>query len=236
MDIYFPADGMQFHSEDAKGNPAHYYSLNGVRIPFSLTQIIELAGLSRQPGSAQESEAWVEKAKLGTKVHEYTLWADQGELELDDLKNYPAYYNRVLGWKQFREDFKFEPDMLRCEVPVGVRVNGMLYGMMVDAFGHMGEVNAPDQCLAVVEKKTTCNIESSVALQTAGQALAFKGVSETSGLPLKRYVVQLLAEPNGSGRCYKAQEFTDRNDEKLFVGAGLMNCYYRLNTGLLKER
>ena len=231
MEVYFPQDGMEFVGTE-NGKECHYYRLKGERIQFSLTQVLELSGLARQPQSAQEAEQWAAKAKLGTKVHEYTLWLDWGEIELDDLKAYPDYYNRVLGWKQFREDFKFMPDLTMCEVPIAVRVNGMLYAMKLDAYGAIGDENA--LAMAVVEKKCSVNIEPHYALQTAGQALAFKAHAESLQFPLKRFVVQLLDKPNGSGKCYKCVEHTDRNDEKVFVGAGLMNVYTRLNYGTLK--
>ena len=226
MEVYLPQDGVEFHED------GHYYTLRGERIPFSLTGAIKLAGFSRQPQSAQEAEAWAKKAVLGTKVHEYTLWLDQGEIELDDLKAYPEYFNRVLGWQQFRQDFKFDPDLTLCEVPIAVRVNGMLYATKVDAFGVMGDEE--NLVMAVIDKKCSVNIEPHYALQTMGEALCFKGRAEALGMPLKRYIVQLLPEPNASGKCYKAVEHTDRNDERIFVGACLANVYKRLEYGTLK--
>ncbi len=226
MEVYFPSDGMAFHED------GHYYTLNDQRIPFSLTQVIKLAGMARQPQSAQEAEAWAKKAILGSKVHEYTHWLSQGEIELDDLKAYPDYFNRVLGWQQFCDDFKFMPDLTMCEVPIAVKVNGMMYGTKVDAYGCIGDEN--NLAMAVVEKKCSVNIEPHYSLQTAGEALCFKAHAEALQLPLKRYLVQLLPEPNGSGKCYRALEHTDRNDERIFVGACLANVYKRLEYGTLK--
>ena len=226
MDVYFPSDGMVFHED------GHYYTLKDQRIPFSLTQVIKLAGMARQPQSAQEAEAWAKKAILGTKVHEYTHWLSQGEIELDDLKNYPDYFNRVLGWQQFCDDFKFMPDLTMCEVPIAVKVNGMMFATKVDAYGCIGDEN--NLAMAVVEKKCSVNIEPHYALQTAGEALCFKAHAEALNMPLKRYLVQLLPEPNGSGKCYRALEHTDRNDERIFVGACLANVYKRLEYGTLK--
>ena len=108
----------------------------------------------------------------------------------------------------------------------------MLYATKVDAYGVIGDVD--NLAMAVVEKKCSVNIEKHYALQTAGEAMAFKQQAEAVNMPLKRYLVQLLDQPNGSGRCYKAVEHTDRNDEKVFVGAGLMNVYTRLNYGTLE--
>ncbi len=226
VEVYLPQDGVEFHED------GHYYTLNGERIPFSLTGAIKLAGFSRQPQSAQEAEAWAKKAVLGTKVHQYSDWLDRGEIELDDLKAYPEYFNRVLGWQQFRQDFKFDPDLTLCEVPIAVKVNGMLYATKCDAFGVMGDEE--NLVMAVIDKKCSVNIEPHYALQTMGEALCFKGRAEALGMPLKRYIVQLLPEPNGGGKCYRAIEHTDRNDERIFVGACLANVYKRLEYGTLK--
>lgn len=232
MEVYKPEDGMAFVEQDANG-PCHYYTLKGERIPFSLTQILELSGMSRQPTEPSEIAARPAKAKLGTKVHEYTLWLDQGELDLDDLKPYPAYYNRVLGWQQFKEDFHFEPCLPYCEIPMGVRLNGMLYGMKLDAYGIMtGDNGKLSDC--VVEKKCSVNLEASYQLQTAGQAIAFKDQADRSVMTLRRFCVQLFEKENAAKRFYKVVEHTDRNDEKIFVGAALANAYWRLNNGLLK--
>lgn len=230
METFGPPD-VEFHETDANGQPAHFYTLNGVRIPFSLTQVLELSGIARQPISATEIAARPAAAKRGTKVHEYTLWADQGELDLDDLKAYPEYYNRVIGWQQFCEDFDFAPDLTHCEVPLAVRVNGMLYGFKADAYGVIGE--GENLAMAVVEKKCTANDEASHAIQTAGQALYFKSHAESVQIPLKRFVVYLLDKQNGGNRFYRAVECTERGDERIFIGAGLTNCYWRLQHGLL---
>lgn len=226
MQVFRPEDGVTF-TEDP-----HAYYLNGKRVPFSLTQILELAGISRTPTEPSELAARPAAAKRGTKVHEYTLWADQGELDMDDLKPYPDYYNRVLGWQQFREDFHFEPDLTTCEVPLVVVINGMTYAMKLDALGTIGE--GENLALAVVEKKCTVNIEASYAIQTAGQAIAFRERAETLQLPLKRFVVQLSAELNAANRYYRAVEHDNRMDEKIFVGSALTNVYWRLNNNLLK--
>jgi hypothetical protein len=226
VEVFTPADGVTF-TEDG-----HKYFLNGKPIPFSLTQLLELAGMSPYDGKGIDPAVLEAKAKLGTKVHEYTLWADQGELDWDELKPYTKYYNRVLGWKQFREDFHFQPDLTACEIPMVVTVNGMTYAMKLDALGCIGEGDG--LALAVVEKKCTYDIEACVAIQTAGQAIAWKERAESLQLPLKRFVVQLGDKPDKDGRCYKCVEYTDRNDERIFVGAVLANVFWRFNHGLLK--
>lgn len=224
MELFMPPE-VTFAEE------GHVYHLNGQRIPFSLTQVLEVSGLSRQPSSATEIAARPAAAKRGTKVHEYTLWNDQGELDLDDLKPYPEYLNRVIGWRQFREDMHFEPDLTVCEAPIAVKLNGMTYAMKLDAFGVIGE--GENVALAVVEKKCTADAEACHAIQTAAQALAFKERGETLQMPVKRYVVYLVDKCGADGRYYRAVECTDRSDEKIFAAA-LTTVYWRLQKGLVK--
>lgn len=225
MEVYFPPD-VTFTEE------GHSYFLKGQRVPFSLTEILDLSGICRQPANEFEVRAREHACKRGTKVSEYTLWADQGELDLDDLKPYPEYYNRVLGWQQFRQDFNFQPDLTMCEVPIAVRCNGMLYAMKLDAYGVIGE--GEQISYAVVEKKCTADEEDSHSIQTAGQAIAFKSQAESLQMPLKRYIVYLFDKLNAANRYYRAVECTDRNDEKIFCGAALANVYWRSQHGLLK--
>jgi len=68
VEIFGPQDGVTFVEE------GHVYYLKGQRIPFSLTQILELSGLSRQPTEPSEIAARPAAAIRGTRVHEYTLW------------------------------------------------------------------------------------------------------------------------------------------------------------------
>jgi hypothetical protein len=226
MEVFRPEDGMEFVED------GHIYKLKGVKVPFSLTQIIELSGLARQPESASEMANRPAAAKRGTKVHEATLLMDQDDFDLESLAPWPDYYNRCLGWQQFREDYHFVPDLSSCEIPMGVRVNGMLYAMKLDAYGCIGE--GDKLAMAVVEKKCTAQIEKHVKYQTAGQAIAFKDHATSLNLPLKRLVVQLLEKANAANRYYNLVEHDNKMDEKLFLAAGLTNVYCRLNDGLLK--
>ena len=227
MEFFREEDGLTFVEE------GHRYTLNGQRL-ISLTQILDAAGLVYYPPEAQK---YVEaKSPFGTKVHEYTKWNDQNELEpgdLETLKAHPKYGPRIIGWLQFLEDFHFTPDLNWCEVPCAVKLNGMLYGMTIDRFGVMGtkeDIVAGKGIPAVVEIKTCCDHMPSHQIQTAGQAVVFRG---DGSVPLKRYGVYLLDKPNASGRYYRAEEHTDRLDEKVFVAA-LMLTQYRINNKLLK--
>ena len=135
--------------------------------------------------SAVNPQVLEDKAKFGTKIHEYCLWLSKGDLDMDDLKPYPKYWNRVEGWRQFIEDFKFKFDLDWCEVPCAVKVNGILYAMTIDCYGSYGE--GENISLAVVEIKTCADQEPSHAIQTAGQAIAFHHHAETVQTPAQAF-------------------------------------------------
>jgi hypothetical protein len=222
VELYRAENGLTFEED------GHKYVLDGKRL-ISLTQILDAAGLVDY--SAVQPDVLANKAKFGTKVHEYTKWMDQGELEPEDLvtlKAHPTYGPRINGWNQFCDDFNFCMDLSWCEVPCAVKVNGMTYAMTIDRFGTIGPATA--QVHAVVEIKTCCDREFSHQIQTAGQALPFRG---DGSVPIKRYAVYLLDKPKGAGKLYFAQQHEERNDEKLFLAA-LMLTQARINNKLMK--
>jgi len=224
MEFFRTDDGLTFEAEN------HIYRLKGERL-ISLTQILDAAGLVDY--SHVDPTVLKYKAEFGTKVHEYCLWLDQNEIDMEELKPWPKFWNRVEGWRQFREDFHFAPDMNWCEVPVGMKVNGMLYAMTVDRFGVLGdvaEIQSGKSSFAVIEIKTCAEKEPSHRIQTAGQAIPFKG---DGSVPVKRMAVYLLDKPNAAGKFYSVEEHADRNDEKIFLAA-LMLSQFRINNKLLK--
>jgi hypothetical protein len=223
MEFFRQDDGLTFEAEN------HIYRLKGERL-ISLTQILQAAGLVDY--SHVDPGVLANKAAFGTKVHEYCLWLDQGEIEMDELKPWPNYWNRVEGWRQFREDFQFTPDANWCEVPCAVKVNGMLYAMTIDRFGVFGdpkEAKNGKSSFGVVEIKTTADTEPSHHIQTAGQTIPFKG---DGSVPVKRYACYLLDQPR-SGKYYFLEEHTDRTDERIFLAA-LMLTQFRINNKLMK--
>lgn len=222
MEFYREQDGLKFQEE------GHIYTLDGNRV-ISLTQILDAAGLVNYDGIAPEVLA--NKAKFGTKVHTYCLWNDQGELDMNDLVPYPNYWNRVEGWRQFVEDFKFMPDLTWCEVPAACKVNGSTYALTVDRYGVIGE--GDNIANAVIELKTCADREYHHQIQTAGQAILFRQHSESMQMPLKRYCVYLLDKKNQANRFYFCQPHDDRLDEKIFLSA-LMLTQTRINNKLLK--
>ena len=222
MEFFRKEDGLTFEEQ------GHVYKFEGKRV-MSLTQILDAAGLVDY--SMVQPAVLEAKRGLGSKVHEYCLWNDKNELDMDDLKPWPKYWNRVEGWRQFVADSGFMPDLTWCEVPAAARVNGMLYALTVDRYGVVGD--GENIANAVIEIKTCADKEPSHQIQTAGQAILFRPQSDAVQLPLKRFAVYLLEKANGAGKFYAVQEHTDRMDEKIFL-ACLMLTHYRLNNGLLK--
>ena len=103
MEFWRKEDGLTFTEEN------HRYELNGQRI-ISLTQLLDASGLVDY--SMVNPTVLKEKAAFGTKVHEFTCWHDQNELEPEDLAKllaHPKYGPRMKGWLQFIDDFKFNP-------------------------------------------------------------------------------------------------------------------------------
>ena len=218
VEFYRAQDGLEFSEE------GHVYKLKGQRV-ISLTQILAESGLVDYSGI--DPTVLANKAKFGTKVHEYCLWLDRDDLDMDDLKPYPNYWNRVEGWRQFVEDFKFKVDIQAAEQPCAVKVNGMLYAMTVDRLGMMEDKPA------IVEIKTCADREFAHQIQTAAQAIPMNEFFKDKGGPCKRYAVYLLDKPNGSGRYYRIEAHEDRMDERIFMAA-LMLTQVRINNKLLK--
>lgn len=224
MEVFLENDGLVFEEIDPiTDEPCHRYKLNGERI-ISLTQIIDAAGLINFDGVPIETLK--AKAQFGSVVHDLCLWADKGELDLEDLDPFPIHRPRVLGWLDFVKDYDFEPDLTWCERPMAIKVNGCRYAMKLDRFG------MTNQGYAVVEIKTSCDLPPAYNIQTAAQVIPFRNELRPV---VKRLIVQLLEKPNAAGKFYFAKECEDRMDEKVFLSA-LTTLQWRINNRLYKER
>lgn len=222
MEVFTTDNGLTFEETDPiTGEPCHLYKLDGKRV-ISLTQLLDACGLVDYSGVPMDTLR--AKAKFGTKVHEMALWADQGDLDLEDLRPYPDYEARILGWLDFCKDYDFQPDLAWCERPMAVKLNGCLYAMKIDRFG------MTNQGYAVIEIKTSCDLQYYYDIQTAGQMLAFRNELRPV---VKRFIVQLLDKPTAAGKRYFCKECTERQDEKVFL-ACLLLTQTRVNHKLLK--
>lgn len=189
----------------------HDYLLDNSPIP-GCTSILQRAGyvdLSMVPAAVLKA-----KSEFGTKIHEYTHFYDEDDLDMNDLIDFPEYSRRVEGWAQFREDWDFTPDPKWSEKPLAVVVNGMPFGVKPDCFGVGRFGVGGTSLLSTVEKKTTVEIERSAELQTAAQALALKSPE----VPIPgRIVCQLLDEKDRNGKYYRIHRCENRRDESLFL-------------------
>ena len=215
IEIYTAKNGLTFEPE------GHIYKMDGRRLP-SLTQILDAAGFIDY--SMVPLETLKAKAAFGTRVHEYCLWIDQDEIGIEELKPYPAYESRVLGWMDFVKDYDLQADMEWAERPMAVKINGCTFALTPDRYG------MSNQGPCVVEIKCSVDLMPAYALQTAAQVLPFRNELNPT---VKRFVCQLLDKPNGSGKRYFAKEYTDRTDEKIFLAA-LATTQWRINNKLFK--
>ena len=205
----------------------HKYLLDGSPIP-GCTSILQRCGyvdLSGIPVHVLKA-----KSEFGIKIHEYTHWYDDGDLDMADLIDFPEYGRRVEGWAQFREDWDFQPIKEWSEQPIAVCVNGMTFGVKPDCFGVGRFGVGGTSLLSTVEKKTTYSIERSAELQTAAQALALKGPE----CPMPgRIVCQLLDKPDRTGKLYKIHRCDNRRDEALWLACLAIDTDKR-NAGVIK--
>lgn len=205
----------------------HDYLLDGRPIP-GCTSILQRAGyvdLSMVPAHVLQA-----KAEFGTKIHEFTHWYDEGDLDLNDLIGFPEYARRVEGWAQFREDWDFTPDLEWSEKPLAICVNGMSFGLKPDCIGAGRFGHGGTSAMCVIEKKTTVNIERAAELQTAAQALIIK--SPDNPIP-PRIICQLLDGPNRLGKFYNVKFCTNRADERLFLSCLSIDIDKR-NSGVIQ--
>lgn len=188
-------------------SPGHHdYSYRGIPMP-GLTSILERGGCYDLSFVAER--VLEPAARFGGEVHQYCHWADDSDLDLKDLTEFPEHECCVRGWMDFRNDHDFAPYLV--EEAMAIEWDGMRFGMKPDRIGIIGVTSKP----YVVEIKTTARIEPHFALQTAGQALSQKAIHPLPG----RMVVQLLKTPLASGQRYRLREYTDRNDEQVFRAA-----------------
>lgn len=208
IELYTETEGVTFDGslDPETEEDRHIYRLKGKVVP-SVTQILKSCRMVNYDHVKKENLDY--KSAIGQKVHEYTLWLDQDELDeegMEQLKGFPVYYNRLLGWLDFCNDYDFQPDHSYSEKSMVVKVNGMLYAMKPDRYGtsNIGK--------AVVDIKSSTVILPAYDLQTAGYAIPFRSPENV----VKRIIVQLLEKPV-NGKYYRKHEAENPNDERIFL-------------------
>lgn len=96
-------------------NPAtHVYSdIEGKRLPFSVSRVLELSGISPQ----YPQTAAMEYAKdLGWAVHDWCTWLDTDGVEEDDIEAIAGseLVGYVLAYQKFRKDYSPEWERMEC--------------------------------------------------------------------------------------------------------------------------
>lgn len=189
-------DGYAFNPD------SHQYTLAGEVIP-SCTEALHLAGLVNFDHVA--AELLERKSELGREVHRARHLHDIGRL----LSHDPEVGNYLIAWIAFRKESGFLTRL--SEHWQGASINGMPYGMQLDAVGTIAGAET------ILDVKIG-EIYAHHAIQLAGYAAGLAHASYATPLSRflfrKRAVVQLRSD--GS---YRLKYFDDRRDFEVFVSA-----------------
>ncbi|PYS91478.1 MAG: hypothetical protein DMF62_02385 [Acidobacteria bacterium] len=142
-----PSALLSFDAESARRGfrfdpEPHHYWLDQKRIP-SVSEILEATGFKGRAKNATHQENIDRAGRRGTRVHLFTHWLDENDLDWSDVKDDEIPY--VTGWEGFRQEHDFKPYL--HETPMWDP--DLLYGVTPDCFGtwHGGKP-------VIVEKKT----------------------------------------------------------------------------------
>lgn len=152
---------------------AHKYLVDGIEWPSP-------TGLLREFGLTNDSYFKPIHAERGRAVHLATQLWDEGDLDESSLD--ADVKAKLEGWKKFRQDTGFKPDMELREKPIVDRL--YLFGVTPDAPGMIGRESV------LVELKSGQVDKKSAQIQMAAQQLALQ--SETGSFFASMRIVQLL--------------------------------------------
>lgn len=175
----------------------HEYTRDGVVIP-SLTEILQSVGIV--------DAAWFNDyaRDRGTFVHQATALWDKGTLDEDNLD--PQLFMYLAAWRLFKVESGIFMEHMDIENPY---FHDMLsYGCTPDRVA-----DGFNNRQVIIEIKTN-KLPWWCAIQTAGQELAVTQGVGPHAPRLRRIGVELHADGT-----YKMQEYTDRNDREVFLGA-----------------
>ena len=182
----------------------HEYFFSGEPIP-SCTEALEIAGMI--DFDHVSAELLERKGELGREVHKARHLHDEGRL----LSYDPAVGNYLIAWTTFRKDSGFIPRL--SEHWQGAELNGMRYGMQLDAIGKF----PGDRIETIIDVKIG-EIYPHHPIQLAGYAAGLDHPSFSTPLSRfyarKRAIVQLRSDGT-----YKLRFFDDRGDFDVFVSA-----------------
>ena len=184
----------------------HTYRVNNRIVP-GCTRVLDRGGLVDY--SMVPEYVLQRKSDLGKAVHAATHYFDDGELDWDSVAE--ECKPRVDAWVDFRQKTGFVPR--RREFKFVSELNGMLYGVTIDAEGMLGREEA------VVEIKTCAQILPHHPVQLAGQMAGLP--HEKFNTPLARFFRRtgyvVLLQPNGKAKL--SQPYRERKDFDRFASA-----------------
>lgn len=189
----------------------HQYKLDGQTVP-SVTQVIKEAGLST---FANLPEHILQEAAIkGKHIHKATELADLDMLDRDSLD--PFYLAHLEQWEKFKLDYLFVPEFIELELfhPI------LKYAGRVDRVG-MIRINGKSY-RAIVDIKTGMKTKE-VAIQLAGYAKLFNHDLPKAEQANIRVAIYLKPD------SYKAETFTNKADENIFLSALNITNWKRSN-------
>jgi hypothetical protein len=186
----------------------HLYRLPAGRIIPGHTRVLERGGLVDY--SAIEPDILERKSELGREVHQACFLHDEGKVFLFD----PKIRGYIDAWIDFRAKTNFVP-FIR-EYRGLYHLNGLPFGMQIDAFGYFSEgIKEGGAC---VEIKTCATIMPHHGVQLAAQAASIDAGRLAS--PLGRFLSRerIVVQLKGDGR-WKIHRFEARSDLEAFTSA-----------------
>jgi len=187
----------------------HRYLLDGVPVEWSVTQLLEAAGVS--PDYRKVHPAVLQHARLRGRHVDACCDLDDAD-DLDWSSVHPDAVGYVQAWQSFKADFGYEP----------VLAQPLLYHPAYGYAGTADSIGTLDSSAAVVERKATARMAASYALQTAAYAcdgihIAPRGGGRLEPVPWGGPVMRLGVHLKPGGR-YELVEYTDPDDEAAWLG------------------
>jgi hypothetical protein len=186
---------------------SHIYTAMGREVP-GCTRVLDSGGLVNY--RHVRPDILERKSKLGREVHRVTALYDRDALDFSSVDERVTPY--LDSWIRFRKQTGFRAELREHQVMA--EVQGMFYGMQIDAAGFTG-VGGRGSIDTVVEIKCVVRVLPHHAIQLAGYALglprSLQGKSITSPmgrfLGRRRIVVQLT--PRGIPNIHECDQMED---------------------------
>ena len=183
----------------------HKYYIDGFHAPAN-SKILEAAGIvdySKIPQSIL-----IPAQDFGKKVHKATELDDKGILNIATLD--PKIVPYLMAWRAFRTRY----NALFHEIEKPCASKKLWFATTPDRIATIWND------LAIVEIKTTFEMVASVAIQMAGQEIAYRETNKRGNKKIVRIAV--LLKPDGN---FTPTFYTDKNDISVFKSAVIIHNY-----------